>query len=430
MGSRDNPLPDGSVFGVAAGQEPPRPNSGPVFDDASQNCLVGEVVDVEGVFAYDDDSGSHQLWYLIDCANGRGWVAENRLFGPLVLPEDDGIGLISSVHADGADLTANPGPSGDANPVVGTCTPDQFIETLDFSAITGETEGDLISYYYIQCGEDLAGWTEQSVLLEIPYLVDTSTIVIGPPIVEFVVDDPPNEEGDDSDTSDEGDDGDPGEEEAGSVEKDVVREQIRLLRTDFASGEIDHVQLGDELRLLVVGESGDASSFLSAQLTIEPGLPLEENIAGVCSTGTVLDVENVRSADDIVYYQVTCGEVTGWIDSRYLPYHAELELDSTLWFVRPSTTGGEEDDGFSITVQPDPVGIRVGECALFSPVTVNRVVLDEKAIKSQGLNLYYEIGCVDINGVQIIGFVEQRNIVPEDATHVVLDRDPTKLIGG
>jgi hypothetical protein len=429
-GSRDNPLPDGSVFGVAAGQEPPRPNSGPVFDDASQNCLVGEVVDVESVFAYDDNTDDHQLWYLIDCANGRGWVAESRLYGPLVLPENNGIGLISSVYADGADLTANPGPSGDANPVVGTCASDQFIETQDFSAIAGETEGDLISYYYIQCGEDLAGWTEQSVLLEIPYLVDTSTIVIGPPIVEFVVDEPLEC---DPATDDCGEQVDgTTEEEAGSVEKDVVREQIRILRTDFASGEIDSVQLGDELRLLVVGESGDASSFGRAQLTIEPGLPLEENIAGECSTGTVLDVENVRSADGIVYYQVTCGETTGWIDSRYLPYRAELELESTLWFVRPSTTGGDEDDGFSITVQPDPVGIRVGECALFLPVTVERVVLYEKAIKSQGLSLYYEISCEDLNGVQISGFVEQRNIVPEDATQgiVVLDRDPTTLIGG
>lgn len=426
VGSRDNPLTDGAPFGVAAGQSPPAPNSGPVFDDAAQQCLVGEVVDVESVFAYDSNTQDHQLWYLIACAAGRGWVAEDRLFGPLVLPETGGIGLISSEFPEGIDLTANAGSANDQNPIVGNCPTQQLIQTTEFSAIVGETENDLIPHYHIQCGDELAGWTDQSVLLEIPYTVGTSVMVIGPAnIGDFEVSD--------IDTETETTDEQAGTEQTSgdSDQVDDIDDLVRNLRLAYISGDIELAEIEEEFRNIVVGQeafNGDASEFLSATLTVDPGLPFEGNVAGECPTGTIITLQDVGSSEGAIYYNIQCGDVVGWINNIYLPNIAQLNVESTVWFVSPSTRGsGDADEGFSLRLEPKPNGKLLSDwqCALYQPVTVNRVVIYQRALKSLGFSLYYDITCQDINSVQISGFVEQREILPN-----ILDRDPTTIIGG
>lgn len=50
------------------------------------------------------------------------------------------------------------------------------------------------------------------------------------------------------------------------------------------------------------------------QLMSEPAAATEDNVVeGECTTGDILTAEEVRLIDDQVYYQMACGEATGWV---------------------------------------------------------------------------------------------------------------------
>src|SRR6185369_12550772 len=106
---------------------------------------VGEVVDINGITAPDPAS----VWYRVKCSGGTGWVDQTRLFGPLVLPGEGGVGLVKP-DAGNIPLLAEAG--GTAS--VGDCPADTLVTTQAIQQL-----GEQV-FYQIKCG-DLTGWTLQ-----------------------------------------------------------------------------------------------------------------------------------------------------------------------------------------------------------------------------------------------------------------------------
>ena len=323
----------------------------------------GAVVDVTDVSSVDQD-----LYYEIRCPNGSvGWVTGNRLFGPLVLPATEGLGIIKS-DAGEINLTETSGEVSDTNPVLGTCAPNSNITTVDFVAI-GE-EGERVPYYQINC-DGVIGWVNQEPLLEIPYTLETYVIVVGDDVDSTVV------VATDEDTADT------------SADEEI-------------------------------------GQFLAAPLTNEPALPAGDNISGECPSGSTVFLEDVAGADglDSIFYQVTCEGVTGWIETRYLPNTVQYEPDATIYFIDVTSSVDDPEQGYILDLEPSQVSANVGACALYQPVQVNQITFEEKALARLGYRLYYEVTCLTESGEEITGWSEL-----ELESDIITRRNPVEFLG-
>ncbi|PJF43521.1 MAG: hypothetical protein CUN55_08680 [Phototrophicales bacterium] len=375
ISERGAPIPEGQPFMIHGGAEPP---IGPL--PASNQCQVGEVVDIIGV-----SSTNQQIWYNIRCDGTEGWVTEDRLFGPLFLPAVNGIGVV--VAEEGITeipLTANAGEVSDDNPPIGTCPINTAITTLDFETIlVGEEQ---VPYYLISCG-DLVGWTTQDPLLEIPYPLSTYVIVIGP---------------------------------EGSDEILVEAESEGNAETtdEISDTPVEDVALQDE-------QSFIDPRYRPATLTSEPAPATEDNIIGECPSSTVVQLEDVASNFGLIYYQVTCGEVTGWIDARNLPNSVLYPPGQTIWFTQPTFDAQRRRQrGFAIDATPSQTSPEIGQCALFQPVEVLRVIFEQRALKRLGFRLYYEVSCTNLDGEPIVGWQEL-----ELHTDKIATQNPLQIFG-
>ncbi|MCB9438233.1 MAG: hypothetical protein H6673_14755 [Anaerolineales bacterium] len=385
----DLPLDAGRpVFSIHDGTAPPISPNFP----ASKVCNVNEVVDILDVSAVEDATTAtgFQVWYQIDCpqSGGRGWVIEDRLFGPLRLPAVNGLGIVMSDTEAPIDLTETAGATSGANTTVGTCTPSDVIHTLGFANLTAE-DGSIQSYYNIDC-VGIVGWTSQDPLIEIPYSLNSYVMIIG----------------------DE-------KRDTGVTEEDTTEDG-----TDTEATVTDEGDTTDTDTALL--DLGAAANYLPVPITRNPEPAFEGNIEGTCNSGTVVQLEDVRSWEDLVFYQVTCGDVAGWLESRYLPNSVTYEIGSPVWFVRASKTSrGVPEEGYSIRGEPSRVGAVVGQCQLFSEAQVDGAIFEPKALRRLGFRLYYQITCLAIDGEEISGWVDQDGL-----SDTITVRNPYKLIGG
>ncbi len=396
VGIRPGPATGG--FQLHEGAEPPTNAATP---PSSRTCEVGEVVDVTDISAVEDVTGQFKIWYQIFCPTSgvQGWVAEDRLFGPLVLPATEGQGIISS-DVGVVQLTANPGDPVDENSPV--CEANTLFETQAFANV--ETENGYVPYYQVSCGDN-TGWVRQStddgqlILLELTHLPDNLVVAIGEQSLQDAV------EGEDEDGTEDSEDS---------------------IISDYAP-----VPLTNEPAIALEAVEGS---------------DVESNIVGRCPSGTVVPINEVQPRNEVIFYHVTCvleydetgavvNEVEGWVEDRFLPNATAFGPGRIGWFTQespPKITGTRETyEGRVLFGEPQLAGDnpRVGQCDLFQPITVDAVALREKALYVVGskFRLFYQITCLDPDGVEITGWVNADEV---GSDLILIGRDPYQLLGG
>lgn len=346
----------GTVFPIHQQQPPLGPPT-------LRGCTVGEVVDILNVAA-PDPIDTEAIWYQIRCSDGSvGWVAQERIFGPLVLPVG-GVGLVNPVEVDGIPLTSVAG-SADSNEVLTTCPANSVVTTSAINKI-----GDNI-YYQLRCNGE-TGWTVQEPLVELDYAPGSLVLVFvqEPEVDETAIDETLTDETADEEVTDEGTDG------------------------------------GD-------GEAAQAAG-LSAPLTANPGPASEENeTVGQCPSESIALISQATvDENNVFFYNVTCGEASGWLDEFYILSAAKFELNSQASVTDRGSVGTPPDHGFYLSDVPKTVaGIRssIGECQVDTLATTNAISFLEQA---GTLRVYYQITCVGVNGEELTGWTIQDRLSP------------------
>ncbi len=347
----------GQPFGAFGGIEPPISTALP----PSTQCQVNEVVEIRNVSSVDQE-----IWYEIGCTSGTGWVRGFRLFGPLPLPADGGNGIIRP-EFETVDLTESPGPSTAENPVVGTCASNQIIRTVGFDTVEGAEER--VPYYRIAC-EDVTGWVEQDPLIEIPYLLGTPTLVVGVSRDSVQLEAPAEEEG------------------AEATEDEPV---------DDTTAE-------------------EESDFLPVLLAEEATIANADNTVGECPSGAIVTLEQVAGSPnfDAIFYQVTCEDINGWIEARFLPNRVIYEVGTVVYFTEENTNPVNPQQGFELDETPSQVAEAIGICPLFAPAEVIDIAFEQRALASLGYRLYYQLRCInpeaEEDSQEVEGWVELERI--------------------
>lgn len=92
-------------------------------------------------------------------------------------------------------------------------------------------------------------------------------------------------------------------------------------------------------------------------LTTEPAPTTGENRAnGDCPPETIVDVQEARLVDDIVYYKVVCGDIEGWTSQAHLVGPVQFQPEqAAIIYVPPVTVFEDElpDNAAGTVVDPD-----------------------------------------------------------------------------
>lgn len=309
-----------------------------------------------------------EVYYLVDCSGSVGWVAEDRLAGPLLFAIEE---LALTIAPQGGvnqsiellDDALRPLPF---NPLQ-SCKPESVVQVGNILAADPEGDGVKTIFYRIDCpttGGPLRGWvTDDDLFGPVPLDVDERALAFAAE-GDFEMASEPGPVAPDNEVE--------GECNAGDI---LVSQEVRLVNGityyRMACGDMegwitpDHFVgplefdtgvnvvvyvppipvFADEIALATeeVGEdveafdgdetadvtdldaapAGDGAERSQAQgrqvvqitpplyLTDNPGPPIlageDANVAGECSTGMVAYLEDYAAVDTI-YYQVTCNE--------------------------------------------------------------------------------------------------------------------------
>lgn len=350
-----NPITNG-MFGI-------HNNQPPVIGPPLVQCQVNEVVDVRQIAI----PNTGEVWYQIGCSGGIGWVEGSRLFGPLVLPANGGVGL---VNPEAEKITLNTEPAG--SDVAGECTGNSIIVTREVELV-----GNAV-YYHLECG-DVNGWAVQDNIYELTYLPDTLALVVVPQLDA------------------------PAEEEAAAAE-----------------------EVTDE-----TAEDEATEEVLAAPLTAEPGNPSDENATvGECPSVSIVHISEATVRNEVFYYNVECGEATGWLSEAYILRSADYRLDDTVAITADGFVGSGNNAAFYIADQPIRLAGDRGALGVCTPDTL--VLIEDFTYVIQGgiPNMYYQITCQVLDSEdQLTGWVEQSRLSPAS----VLESDgatSTEIFGG
>ncbi|MCI0709268.1 MAG: hypothetical protein L0154_03815 [Chloroflexi bacterium] len=339
----------------------------PVFGPATVQCQVGEDVGVIAISV--PESG--KIWYQVRCSGGIGWVEGIRLFGPLVLPGHGGIGLVSP-EVESITLTSAPG-GGD---VVSECPGDSIAITEGLELVE-ET-----AYYLLSCnGEE--GWTTQEALNALPFLPNTLLLIEVPQLDE----EPAEGEGAAEDTEAPVDEG---------------------------------------------GEEGDEEVVLTAPITENPGNPSDDNpTVGQCENFTIAPILDASIRNEQFFYQVTCGENTGWLSEFYALITADFQSDDIVAITEAGVVGTGNEAAFYLSEVPQTVaGARgtIGACELGTQATINNYTPLEQA---DILRVYYQITCRNRDtGEDLVGWALQSRLRPAEAVSGSDSATPSEIFGG
>lgn len=255
IGVRGEELPTDAgrpVFSIHEGTEPPLSPNFP----ATKACNVGEVVDILDISAVEDplSLSDYLIWYQINCpiSGVSGWVVESRLFGPLRLPAFDGIGIVMTDTLEPVNLTASAGPVSDTNLAVGSCPASATVRTLGFATLS--TDETIQPYYQVDCLGTI-GWTAQDPFIEIPYVLDTYTMVVG------------------------------------DEKRDTVEDEEAA--TEEEPTEVPTTEDGETTIVLL--SQGAAENYLPVDIANVPQPAFEGNLAGTCASGAVVQLQAVSS---------------------------------------------------------------------------------------------------------------------------------------
>lgn len=190
------------------------------------------------LYAAQNDAGEH--YYLVLCGGAVGWVAEERLAGPLLFDKDD----LAIAIASGTGPTASVALLDDFyrplpfNPLQ-TCKPESIVRVTDLMAADPDGDGQKQIYYKIEC-PTTAG-----------------------PLKGFV------------------------------TEADLVGPM-----------EVDINE-----RAIAVDPPDSTFRFASEPAPVTDANAVESD----CRAGDILTAKQVVIVDEVVYYNMTCGDSEGWV---------------------------------------------------------------------------------------------------------------------
>lgn len=404
-------------------------------------------------FGVQFDPNPNRTYYLVTCAGTVGWTNENRMAGP--------IQFVRGQSALTASVDSNNNPIAEGQPFLvytdseppafnvaiaqkRNCAVGEIVDIIDISAVKSLAGIDQI-WYQVRCSEsapETFGWVEEF-RLSGPLLFPRSG---GLGIVA-----------DDSGGVNLLAEAGPESESNASVGTCDVNQLINTIEFTSLPGLVEgtfipyyKVQCGDiagwttqsalveapyppDTIVMVIGQIADPTATIvtygPAPVTDEPGPAFEGNILGECPSGTVVRLGRAETSVGLVFYEITCNELTGWLEGRFLPNAVSYELNIPAWFIEPSITGRKVAElGYSLLERPDIAGNKVGQCELFTQATITNNTFEKKALTGAGrspFRVYYEVTCLSIERTEITGWVEQDSIVTALTT-----RNPNRLIGG
>ncbi|MBZ0319494.1 MAG: hypothetical protein K8L91_24000 [Anaerolineae bacterium] len=363
---------DGDVFPIAS-QKPPTP--GPQV-----SCKINEVVEV---LESAGDPLSGQVWNLIRCSSGAGWVEQERLFGPLPLPGTGGLGMIRP-DVETVTLT-NAAAAPTADNQIGECAPSSVITTNNIERV-GNT-----AFYNINCG-DLQGWVEDQYLVEILYRPDSLVLIEVPAL--------PEPEATDATTEAEGETPEDGATTTDGTGEDATPEVV----------------------------------ILTAPMTENPEFATEDNVIGECPTDTIVRLKQTALVSEEFFYQIECAEKTGWVFEDYVLTGVKFFVGTEVVISERGFIGNGPSAGFYIKDEPSYLGSDRGSLGACKPNTtaqVGAVGIDPDATGT-GVTIYYQITCVNADETsetpELTGWAQQDRLFTAEE----LQSEPATngLIGG
>jgi hypothetical protein len=358
------------VFGIHNTE----PTSPPSPLPPTVNCKVGEVVDILKVMAPDADN----VWFNIRCSAGIGWVHQDRLFGPLVLPATGGQGLVKPESGNIPLLTEY-----NSTETVGECPANSLVTTQSVQQV-----GDQV-YYQLTCG-DLVGWTLQDPLVEVQFLPDT-LVVVSVPVVETA-------------------------------------------ETETTTGEGEGT--GETLPDVDPEATPEAAVIPTAPLTENAG-PVGDDTAlvGECPTNTIVHINEVTYLENTFFYNVTCNDITGWLEGVNLLVEANFVVGDQVAITEAGNRGTGANEGFHLSVEPVNIqGHRgtIGEgetpCMPNTLATINQFSVDVSGEGGEVIRVYYQVTCQIADGSELIGWAEQSRLMPASVLTPV--EPSTEIFGG
>jgi hypothetical protein len=311
-----------------------------------------------------------EIWYQVRCSGGIGWVESTRLFGPLVLPGHGGVGLVSP-EVESIPLAANAG----GDEIVAECPGDSIVETKSLDLV------DDTAYYLLAC-DGQEGWATQETLSQLPYV--------------------------------------PG---------DLLLIEVPVLEEETAEGEV--VEAEAEAEAPVEEGEGEVAE-ITAPITENPGNPSDENPeVGQCANLAIAPIQDATTRNALFFYQVTCGEQTGWLSEYFVLTTADFLSDDIVAITESGTVGTGDDAGFYVSEGPQTLaGSRgsIGACEVGTQAAIN----DYEYLDQAGfLRVYYQITCRNAEtGEDLVGWVLQSRLQPADAVSGSDSATPTDIFGG
>lgn len=359
---------DGDVFPISS-QKPPTPG-------AQVSCKVSEVVEV---LESAGDAQTGQVWSLIRCSGGAGWVEQERLFGPLPLPGTGGLGMIRPDGVAAPITTAATAPTADNQ--IGECVPNTVITTNNIERV-GDT-----AFYNINCG-DAQGWVEDDYLIEILYTPD-SLVLIQVPVVEV----------------------------AESTEATTDAEATEG-ETTGGAGE----------------ETPVPEAPLTAPMTENPEFATDSNVIGECPTDSIVRLKQTTLVAEEFFYQIECAEQTGWVYEGFVLAGVKFFIGTEVQISERGFVGSGPDAGFYIKDEANYLGSNrgsIGACKVDTPARIDAIGIDYAATGS-GVTIYYQITCTNADETsetpELTGWAQQDRLFT--AEELQSESATSGLIGG
>ncbi len=363
---------DGDVFPIAS-QKPPTP--GPQV-----SCKVNEVVEV---LESAGDAQTGQVWSLIRCSSGAGWVEQERLFGPLPLPGTGGLGMIRPDGVAAPVTNAATAPTADNQ--IGECATNTVVTTNDIERV-GDT-----AFYNLNCG-DLQGWVEDTYLVEIPYRPDSLVLVEVPVIPEAVS----------TDTT-AATDGTEGETTDGTTD---------------GTGEVAPVEIVP----------------LTAPMTENPEFATDSNVIGECPTDSIVRLVQTTLVLGEFFFQVECADKIGWVFQDYVLTGVKFFIGTEVQISERGFVGSGPDAGFYIKDEASYLGSNrgsLGACKVDTSAHIDAIGIDPDATGT-GVTIYYQITCQNADETsetpELTGWAQQDRLFT--AEELQSESATSGLIGG
>jgi|GEM_PF-4391290 len=343
--------------------DPPYEEGGALRQQA--DCRVNDtvqVVDIKGL-------ASGEIYYKIRCTNpinpvtpNIGWVLSDGLFGPVRFQNGE-VGLVPR-ETETINLTE----LADEGEVVASCAANELVTITDTPV---QRLGDEL-FYEMTC-EAGTGWANQTVLVgPVPYAIGEQVLITAPGVTNSA--------------------------------------EVFTTVATAPDTETAPTTLEDEPEALPM-----------ANLTANPEPLLLDNAIGACDDATVTMISDLAGIGDAVYAEVTCNDVTGWLDVQRLYGTVEYTLGDTVSLGETALIGFSQRgiflsiELFDIEGSSGGSSVIAGECVFdFDTNTpIDAQLVDVGYYRSstgQIVGVFYRAQCQAEDGSTVEGWINQDRI--------------------